>query len=334
MTLAPIDFGPLEKIANAVLYEGFLLYPYRKSSLKNQRRWHFGTIEPKGEMQTECLVEAERESDMETKVRFLQEETEREVHLSGQGRQGFQFGPLSGSVEVESTPMAGGVVRVTVRIENASAECAMLSTHTLLGTHYGSFVSLIDPPEKYRAAAAQCRNVGTWPVLAGSEGQRSLMLSSPVILYDYPQIAPESATNLFDGTEIDEILSLRILTLSEEERAEVRAAGGHGAEILSRTELLPPEALAKMHGAIRNLRAATTNGFRAGDRVRLCPRKRADIFDIALNGKTAIVEAVECDFENKIHLAVTLADDPGRDLGRAGYLGHRFFFTPDEVELL
>ena len=171
-------------------------------------------------------------------------------------------------------------------------------------------------------------------MLGGSEGARTIMLSSPVILYDYPQIAPESMTNLFDGTEIDEILSLRILTLSPEERDEVRAAGGHGADIVSRTEALPAEAFAKMHGAIRGLKTAVGQAFRKGDRVRLRPNKRADIFDIALNGKIAIVEAVECDFENQIHLAVTVSDDPGRDFGTAGYMGHRFFFTPDEVELL
>ena len=248
--------------------------------------------------------------------------------------QEFVFGALCARVEVAATMLSDDLFRLTVRIVNRSDEGAMLSTHTLLGVRQGLFVSLMDPPEQYRIAAAGCQNIGTWPVLAGREGARTMVLSSPVILYDYPQIAPESMTNLFDGTEIDEILSLRILTLSPEEREELRAAGGHAAEILSRTEALPAEAFAKMHGAIRSLKSAAGQGFRSGDRVRLRPSKRADIFDIALNGKIAIVEAVECDFENKIHLAVTVADDPGRALGTAGYMGHRFFFTPDEVELL
>ncbi len=79
-----MNFEPLEKIANAVLYEGFLLYPYRKSSFKNQQQWHFGTLGPEGGsdpsmMQTQCLVEGDDRTQVELKVRFLQDETEREV---------------------------------------------------------------------------------------------------------------------------------------------------------------------------------------------------------------------------------------------------------------
>lgn len=73
---------------------------------------------------------------------------------------------------------------------------------------------------------------------------------------------------------------------------------------------------------------------RAGDRVRLRPRRRADILDIALDGKTAIVAAIEQDFEGRVHLAVLVEDDPGRDLGADRQIGHRFFFRADEVEPL
>jgi hypothetical protein len=210
----------------------------------------------------------------------------------------------------------------------------MLSVHTLLGVDRGAFFSLLDPPEEYKTATAACRNIGTWPVLAGREGDRHLMLSSPIILYDYPQIAPESAGDLFDSTEIDEILTLRVLTLSDDEKKELASGDDRVRSILQRTESLPPEALAKLHGAIRGLRSASKLNFREGDRVRLHPRKRADIFDIALDGKIAIVESVESDFENNVHLAVTVEDDPGRDFGQARQIGHRFFFGPDEVELL
>ena len=86
----------------------------------------------------------------------------------------------------------------------------------------GEFVSLLEPPPEFQEAAAACSNVGTWPVLAGEPGQRDTVLSSPIILYDYPQIAPESPGDLFDGTEIDEILSLRILTLTDEEKSAMR----------------------------------------------------------------------------------------------------------------
>jgi hypothetical protein len=277
-------------------------------------------------------------------VRFLQQEIERQTELSGFAlrsepqRLVFSFSPLQGELEVTSAEVREHLVRLTIRITNLSEELGadrlMLSTHTLLGVRAGAFISLLDPPEEYRAAAAACRNIATWPVLAGLEGERSLMLSSPIILYDYPQIAPESAGDLFDGTEIDEILTLRVLTLSEEEKKEVCAGDDRAREILERTEALPPEALAKMHGAIRGLRNASKLNFREGDRVRLHPRKKADIFDIALDGKIAIVESVESDFENNIHLAVTVEDDPGREFGVARQIGHRFFFGPEEVELL
>lgn len=73
---------------------------------------------------------------------------------------------------------------------------------------------------------------------------------------------------------------------------------------------------------------------KAGDLVRIWPQKSADIMDIALKGKIAIVEAIEQDFEDKVHLAVVLEDDPGRDLGMMRQPGHRFFFSPEEVEPL
>ena len=86
------------------------------------------------------------------------------------------------------------------------------------------------------------------------EGQRDTLLSSPIILYDYPQIAPESPGDLFDGTEIDEILSLRILTMTDEEKREMRAVDERARRILERTEALPPEHFMKLHGALRGLR--------------------------------------------------------------------------------
>jgi hypothetical protein len=74
--------------------------------------------------------------------------------------------------------------------------------------------------------------------------------------------------------------------------------------------------------------------LRVGDRVRLWPQKSADIMDLALKGRIAIIEAIERDFEDQIHLAVVLEDDPGRDLGMLRQPGHRFFFSPQEVEPL
>jgi hypothetical protein len=337
----------VEKVANAVLYEGYLLYPYTSSAVKNQKRWNFGVLHPPGfdtsEMQTEALAEADRGATIRVKVRFLQESAcgtiERQVELRGEGEQPFQFSAaaeIRGSVELSVTRLGARLVRVTARIRNlteapdASPPWCMLSTHTILSIEAGAFVSLMDPPAEYREAASSCRNVGTWPVLAGSEGERAVMLSSPIILYDYPQIASESPGDLFDSTEIDEILSLRIMTLSDEEKAEIRAGDEHARRILERTESLPPEQFQKLHGALRGL--ARPKWYRKGERVLLHPKRRADIFDIALAGRVGIIEAVEQDFEGRVQLAVVLEDDPGRDLGEMRQPGHRFFFTPEEVE--
>jgi hydrogenase maturation protease len=174
--------------------------------------------------------------------------------------------PIKGRLEIAVTPVAAGLFKLRVEIVNETvAETAALSheemllralvsTHTILGVHAGEFVSLLNPPGEWRAAAAACRNVGTYPVLVGTEAARDCLLSSPIILYDYPQIAPESAGTLFDGTEIDEILTLRILTLTEEEKRELRAGDARARELLERTETLSTEQLLKLHGAWRGLR--------------------------------------------------------------------------------
>jgi hypothetical protein len=88
--------------------------------------------------------------------------------------------------------------------------------------------------------------------------------------------------------------------------------------------------------APENTPLASVNIFgvevKVGDRVRLWPQKSADIMDMAMKGKVAIVEAIERDYDDQVHLAVVLEDDPGRDFGMARQPGHRFFFSPDEVE--
>jgi hypothetical protein len=224
------------------------------------------------------------------------------------------------------------------------------STHTILHVSGGEFISLLEPPAEYAEAAAACKNIHTWPVLVGEakQGDRDTMLSSPIILYDYPQIAPESAGDLFDGAEIDEILTLRIMTMTDAEKTEMRQVDEQARKILERTEMLPDDHLLKMHGSMRGvptpgedffnpgkkLQSAMVNGvqLKAGDRVRIRPKKRADIMDIALDGKIAMIEAVEQDVENQVHFALVLDDDPGRDLGLLRQSGHRFFYSADEVE--
>jgi hypothetical protein len=223
----------------------------------------------------------------------------------------------------------------------------------ILQLRNGEFASQVDPPETLRDAIAGCENTGVWPVLVGDNGSRDTMLGSPIILYDYPQVALESRGDLFDATEIDEILILRILTLTDQEKEEMRRSDEHARRILERLEATPPEHLLELHGTIRGMRPSRGDGWSAwdtfeakpvpsaavsgmplgkGDRVRLRPQKRADIFDTLLEGKIAIIEAVEQDFDGTIHFAVVLEDDPGRDLGEMRQAGHRFFFSIDEVQ--
>jgi hydrogenase maturation protease len=190
--------------------------------------------------------------------------------------------------------------------------------------------------------AHACVQEGCWPVLVGREGSHDTLLASPIILYDYPQIAPESPGDLFDGCEIDEILTLRILTMTDAEKTEAAGADPRVAALLRRTEALSEDDMAKMHGALRTPRAfpkpalASLNAggdeLAVGARVRLKPRPGGDVFDIVLAGKIAIIEAIERDFEDRIHVAVTIEDDPGREFGMDRFPGHRFFFSREEIE--
>ncbi len=256
---------------------------------------------------------------------------------------------IAGIVEVAAERIADALLRLTVRIENTTslpsagladrAEAqrrAFASTHTIIEARNGAFVSATDPPDTLRAAAAGCQNQGTWPVLVGPDADRSAILSSPIILPDYPQIAPESPGNLFDGTEIDEILTLRILAMTDAEKREMAAADPRARALLERTHALTPAEMARLHGTMRDPASRNRPGadLAVGTRVRLRPKAGGDIIDIALRDKVAVVEAVERDFDDRIHLAVTLLDDPGRDLGAAGFPGHRFYFARDEVEPL
>jgi len=346
----------VDSIAKAVLYEGYLLYPYRPSAVKNRQRFNFGVLYPQSysetqgrtdawTMQTECLVSADEYTDCLVRVRFLrvidrsigkvdapvdgiqkldalktrkvdrleadgrlyqswQEAVEEEIKLTelniralalvSQPMQwpfrlsakreieairddaGITHGlvvrvqeSLAGLIEISAEPLREHLFRLKVRIQNttrienlaqATREEALahslVSAHTILEAVAGEFVSLVDPPEEFRESAKSCQNVGTWPVLVGDEGQRDTLLSSPIILYDYPQVAPESPGDLFDGAEIDEILSLRIMTMTEEEKREMRQSDERARQILERTESLPEEQLMKLHGAIRGLRPA------------------------------------------------------------------------------
>ena len=447
----------VDAVVKAVLYEGYMLYPYRPSSVKNRQRWTFGGVYPEAysnaqkgaepwTMQTQCVVIASANTALEVKLGFLhlvqrqagellepsrewpptcapefrrvdvlevdrqrfytwQEATERQVAadpllvrelavapqvitFSFPGRNdlepvrdanGVAIGVLArtqqtldGQIVIRAIAVAADAFRIEVEIMNVTAIAearelsrdeaslqALVSCHTILTVRDGEFVSMVDAPERLQSAVASCRNIGTWPILVGEEGVRDTMLSSPIILYDYPQIAPESPGDLFDATEIDEILTLRILSMTDDEKREMAAVDERSRALLERTEKLAPEQLQKLHGALRTLRTKEPESIetqapweefdrlprlafirvgdvelRIGDHVRLRPRARADIMDLVLAGKLATIESIERDFEDRVHVAVTVDDDPGKDFGLERMPGHRFFFAPDEVEPL
>jgi len=440
-----VDPDPVETIAAAVLYEGYVLWPYRRSSRKNRQRWTFGGVYPRAHselgtgdpwrVQTQCLVQG-RQPTVDVRVRFLHvvqrdvcrrrpdgtlepvdalqvgqeryltwdEAAERAVaieevdlarlatprraaiaipagseteaihdeHGSVVGALVRGWRPLAGEVEVVAEPLQEGLFRLTVRVTNVvpwgggdragALKQTLVATHAVLRVQHGELVSLTDPPEQLKAAAAGCDNAGLWPVLVGEPGVRDTMLAAPIILSDYPRIAPESPGDLFDGTEVDEMLVLNILTLTPEEKQEMRATDPRARAILERTEALTSEQILRLHGTIREFQVLRPDvadevpglslfesleslerpapasvvvagtEIRKGSRVRLRPRPGGDVFDLVLAGKVACVEGIDQDYEDRIHLAVVLEDDPGRDLGQERQIGHRFFFSPSEVE--
>jgi hypothetical protein len=331
------------QVADAVLYEGYLLYPYRQTAQKNQVRFQFGVLMPPGyatvdpheraATQTECVLDCGDDAEIRVLARFLRY-TERTVQaispdtgdleeigalyvagteytawteareheqqvavpvrdlLAGDQDRDFAL-PAGTSAERITDPAgrpAGQVTRcwagldgrislhaervagpfqallLRIRLENRTEppgplaaredglRHALIAAHLLVGVPGGTFLSMTDPPEWASGVVARCRNTGAWPVLAGPVGCRDLMLSAPVILYDHPEIAAESAGDLFDATEIDEILTLRTMALTDAEKREARATDDRAAALLDRLDHLPPEMLDRMHGAIRYLR--------------------------------------------------------------------------------
>ncbi|HLX48922.1 MAG TPA: hypothetical protein VKS82_11370 [Streptosporangiaceae bacterium] len=360
MTVRREHLGQARQVADAILYEGYLLYPYRKSAQKNRARFQFGVLMPPAyatvdacepsASQAEFLVECRPGAELWVLIRFLHlrrrivqgvdpvtgrlretarllvdgteytrwdEATDREhrivasvdellaagaaggdaagdgaeggsaelaIHVEA-GQESEDITDAAGSVvgrlihrwdtldamagvHLERLPGPYGVLRCRVRVENRSQpaaelrnrddglRCALISAHALIGAEDGTFLSMTDPPEWASKLVAECTNTGMWPVLAGPRDCGNLMMASPIILYDHPEIAPESAGDLFDATEIDEILTLRTLTLTDEEKAEARATDPRAADLMDRLDGLPPEILEKMHGAIRYLAPA------------------------------------------------------------------------------
>ncbi len=457
-------FEQVRAVADAVLYEGYLLYPYRRSSGKNRVRWQFGVLAPRPwaeancpevpgvagsaeswRQRTECLVRAADDAVVHVRIRYLQfqhkgierrtaggrhepvdrlkaggalhlafdEAVPREVDVvvpladllnaeatrdvgAPAGEESEELPAAAGRVArqrcaVEATAVLsaersgpeGNVYRLTVTTRNtgravgprASREealrHALLATHTVLGGEGVEFASLLDPPAWAGPHSSACRNLHTFPVLAGADGAHDLMLSAPIILPDHPQIAPESPGDLHDAGEIDEILTLRTMLLTDEEKREARATDQRVADILDRVDAMPPEVLSRLHGAIRSpepqepaapaetmpdpLARATApwweeggdeglspstdtvpiEGTRVGKgcRVRLEPGGRStDAHDMFLVGRTATVAGVFHDVDGSVQLAVTLDDDPATELHL--WYGRYFYFRPEEVRPL
>jgi hypothetical protein len=435
-----VNLDAVRRVADAVLYEGYILYPYRASAAKNRSRWQFGVLMPPGYTaadpsetsftQAECVFEHSGRPSLQIIVRFLQvqrrtdpscatwdEAVEREIEvdvgpdeLLGKGltseftveggedlelladQDGAQEytvrrrEPLAGTVSVRTTPLPGpwGAVRLQVRVENRTVPngtgpavaperreealpSALVAAHVIMRISGGEFLSMTDPPIWAKAAVAECENVGGWPVLADPEGGRDVMLSAPIILYDHPELAPESPGELYDGTEIDEILTLRTLALSDDEKLEARATDPRAAALLDRVESLDAQAMGRMHGTIRFPGAAFPGAARSsepaedrdvpwwdpdaeaavspdtdfvviagqkiarGSRVRLRPgARRSDAQDMFLIGRVAEVQAVLLDVDDNPYLAVSLADTPDEDLRIAH--GRFLYFATDEVE--
>jgi hypothetical protein len=305
----------VERIARTLLYEGYILYPYRRSAVKNRQRFNFGVIYPEEhsraqsgtdpcEMQTECLLQGGPATGLEVAARFLHlfertparpgeppwhDAVERTVaigdatlgELLGAPRGlAFEFPAtewpgrqlaVTGRVDLSAVPAGPDLFRLRAVIANRTALgpastpsrdevllCSLVSTHTILRAAGGEFVSLTDPPGHLQEVAATCRNVGAWPVLAGENGSRDVVLASPIIVEDFPSVAPESPGDFFDGTEMDEMLSLRILTLSDDEKREMAATDERARRLLERTESYRAEELMRMHGVLRQIRALET----------------------------------------------------------------------------
>jgi hypothetical protein len=347
----PAHLDQARQVADAILYEGYLLYPYRASAQKNQERFQFGVLMPQAyrtvdehepsAAQTECVLECAPDATVTVLARFLQ--VQRRTVLAGSPAAGFQpvdslqaggiehtpwdeaaeceqqaaasiaelLGggteteftvpggiehedlagaggpagrldrrrePLHGIIRLSAERMPGpyGALRLRVVLENRTEPArpltrradglpyALIAAHCLIAVPGGRFLSMTEPPEWAAGEVGRCVNTATWPVLAGPPDCTELMLSSPVILYDHAEIAAESAGQLFDSTEIDEILTLRTMTLTEEEKRAARATDPRAAELLDRLDHLPPEMLERMHGAIRYLNPAGSPVARPG----------------------------------------------------------------------
>ncbi len=281
--------------------------------------------------------------------------------------------PVDGTVRVVAARARDDspYVKATVTVENATqwsddrspraavVAQSLVAVHTMLAVDGATFVSLLDPPVDAARAARACQSDGTYPVLIGHD---DVVLSSPIILYDHPEVANQSPGDLYDALEIDEILALRVMTLTDTEKAEARGTDARAAAIIDRCDSLSQETMSRLHGQMRPVEpgwsSLTTPGadtppwwdpasdesvdpwtdsvwvegieVAQGSAVRLRPSGHADAQDMFLEGRCATVAGVFADVDGGVHLAVSLDDDPATS--ELMWQGRYLYFRPCEVE--
>jgi hypothetical protein len=354
----------LERLVDSLLFEGYALYPYTPGATKNATPTPFGIVYPHDyaqlqthafdRMQMQFIVE--KDAVVTGEVRFLQASgekhraVERRVQLGvAPAKVSFDFDDLEGIADIDAETLPDGRSRVTLKVENttplteeeATADRkdallkSMLSTHLLASTENGA--KIMSPLERGDDGVAGCCQVNTWPVLA-TPGDDAI-LAPTFMLPEHPEIAPESVNDFFDGTEIEEALVLHIQALSDQEREEISAQDPKVREMLARADATTPQQLMDLHGRVRledppGERAVTFEGvtYKRGDKVILRPPLDADVYDKMLDGRKATIHRLFMRVDDRLHLGVTVDDDPMQEI--LGESGRFLFFFAEEVEVL
>jgi hypothetical protein len=356
----------LEELVTSLLWEGYSLYPYTPSAIKNATPTPFGIVYPPAyaaecpgafdHARLECVADPMPDATLTATLRYLGPDGERRVELGpapvGQRvTTGFDGGRLT----LRSEPRSNGeafvrccvhnLIDVPSGLDRAGALAhALISTQLLVRISSGRFRSPLDGPPS---------SVNTYPVLA-TEADDAI-LGTAYVLPDHPQIAPESHGGLFDSTEIEEALLLHVQVLSEQERAEIEAGDPAVREMLARAAAAAPEDIIALHGRVElrdpvsheppreppglpdpaaGAPEAIVDGvrFARGAKVVIRPGPDADIQARMLDGRRATVERILTDYDGKVHLGVTIDDDPGQDLMRD--TGRFLYFFAPEVEVI
>jgi hypothetical protein len=359
----------LDELVDTLLWEGHQLYPYTPSATKNATPTPFGIVYPPAHaegsphrfarLKLQCI--AIGTETFSATVHFLESGQARRVDVEPGDAVAFAFGAVRGTVTMQTEDFSG-LKRVTVAVHNTTEVAGDLSRtealgFSLLSTHVvarcgtgGRFFSPIAPPEEAATAVMTCANVNTYPVLAAPEDDA--VLGAAIILPDHPQIAPESRGSLFDSTEIEEALLLHVLALSDAEREELATADPTVRAMVERAVSATPADIIALHGRvtmsdpapkvplpaaeadaeIRGEETIVVDGraFRRGGHVVLRPERNRNAQDHLLEGRSATIERIYVDYEDAVHLCVTVDDDPGQDIMRD--IGRYLYFKPDEVE--